>query len=297
MALALVPQSLLYARSGVYERYLFPGVFAVAFAAIYLLKMVRESREGGAPPARWYAGWAAVAVVAAAGAWTMRSGELRVVSIATGDKLTLSSVAAWFHFEAGRGLFVLVMAFLLLSVFRFKGSIIKGAGQKTFLALLLVWGVLYNSTLAFDRASGSAFEGLSTGELLASIDRNTGKEDVIAVVADPALNFEAAHSLNLYLTVKMGRTDVYAYPVLTRPSYDSFHSTLIPMFGKSYGEKVIREQGGLVRKARAFVVFPGAEKKFLAATSEWFSPERFVRHANRSGYVLYSSPAQSQSQR
>lgn len=287
MAFALLPQALLHAKSGVYERYLFPGAFAAAFAAVFLMKLVRENMDRVAPasPARLYAGWAGAAVFIAAGAWTMRTGALDLAFIGLYSGLSLSSVAVWLHYESGRSVFIGVIALLLFSAARSRNSL-RPYVQKAFFGLLVAWAVIFNFTIAFDKAAESAFEGRTTSEWLASIEKNTGKDDMIAVVADPAFNHEWAHSINMYLSVKMGRSSVYAYPVLTRPSYDPFQNLLIKSFGRSYKEKIIRGQDKL-QTARAFVIFPGAEKKFLADASGWFRADKFTRHVNGSGFVNY----------
>lgn len=287
MALALLPQALLHAKSGVYERYLFPGAFATAFAAVFLMKLVRENmdRFASVSPARLYAGWAAAAVIIVAGAWTMRRGALDLTFIDPYPGLSFSSVAAWLHYESGRSVFIGVIALLIFSAAPFR-SHLRPLAQKAFFGLLVAWAVIFNFTIAFDKAAESAFEGRATSELLSSIDRNTGKDGLIAVVADPAFNHEWAHSINMYLSVKMGRSNVHAYPVLTRPSYDPFQNMLIRNFGKSYREKIIRSQDKL-REARAFIIFPGAEKKFLVDASGWFRAEMFARHENESGFVSY----------
>jgi hypothetical protein len=94
----------------------------------------------------------------------------------------------------------------------------------------------------------------------------------------------------------MDRSSVYAYPVLTRPSYDSFQNMLIRNFGKSYKEKIIRSQDKL-QAASAFVIFPGAENKFLADTDGWFQAGKFTRHENGAGFVCYYRHIQGPSPR
>lgn len=291
LALALLPQALLHARSGVYERYLFPGAFGIAFAVVFLMKVVREGMNSGPlPPTRRYAGWAAAAVVIVAGAWTMRKGALDLTFIGPYSGLSLSSIAAWLHYEAGRSVFIGVMALLVFSAVPFQNRL-RPLAQKAFFGLLVAWAVVFNLTIAFDKALSSAFEGSTTSELLASIGSNTGKDDMIAVVADPAFNHEWAHSINMYLSVNMGKSSVYAYPVLTSPSYDPFQNTLIKSFGRSYKEKIIRSQDKL-QMARAFVIFPGAEKEFLAEASGWFRADEFTRYVNGAGFVNYYRQAQ-----
>ncbi|MBI2400858.1 MAG: hypothetical protein HYV23_07380 [Deltaproteobacteria bacterium] len=287
LALALLPQALLHARSGVGERYLFPGAFATAFTAVFLMKLVRENMDRVAPasPARLYAGWAAAAVFIVAGAWTMRRGGLDLTFIGPYPGLSVSSVAAWLHHESGRSVFIGFIALLVFSAARSRNSL-RPYSQKAFFGLLVAWAVVFNFTIAFDKATGSAFEGKTTSEWLSSIEKNTGKDDLIAVVADPAFNHEWAHSINMYLSVKMGRSNVHAYPVLTSRSYDPFHQTLIKSFGRSYKEKRIRGQDKL-QTARAFVIFPGAETKFLSDASGWFRAGMFTRYVNESGFVSY----------
>jgi len=158
--------------------------------------------------------------------------------------------------------------------------------QRTFLSFAMVWAALFSASLGFDKAFLSAFQGWNTNEWLTSIEKNTSKESVIMVVADPAINNEWALSIKRYLELKSGRPNLYIYPVLTRPAYSQFDMTLIDSLEPVYEGKSIKS---LPDKSAvdAVVIFPNAEERLLAGSSDWFDPAQFRRYANEYGFASY----------
>ena len=295
--LSVVPQALIYAKSGVAERYILPGAFGFAFTSVHMLKVVRENIRGERPAwgIKELIGWAVALASLALGAWMMGSPKLGLTFSPENLKV-LSSIrevpavahaAALVHGISGGVLFWAGALVIALSIAAARIRAIGSAfNQRSLLAFALVWSAVFSVSVGFDKAFLSAFQGWTTNEWLSSIEKNTGKESVIVVVADPALNNEWALSIKRYLEIKSERTNLYIYPVLTRQAYSQFDMTLIDSLGPVYEGKAAKD---IADKSviEAVVIFPNAEERFLADSSGWFDPARFSRYANEYGFASY----------
>ena len=295
--LSVVPQALIYAKSGVAERYILPGAFGFAFTSVHMLKVVRENIRGERPAwgIKELIGWAVALASLALGAWMMGSPKLGLTFSPENLKV-LSSIrevpavahaAALVHGISGGVLFWAGALVIALSIAAARIRAIGSAfNQRSLLAFALVWSAVFSVSVGFDKAFLSAFQGWTTNEWLSSIEKNTGKESVIVVVADPALNNEWALSIKRYLEIKSERTNLYIYPVLTRQAYSQFDMTLIDSLGPVYEGKAAKD---IADKSviEAVVIFPNAEERFLADSSGWFDPARFRRYANEYGFASY----------
>lgn len=297
LALALLPQVLLYAKSGVSERYILPGVFGVVFAAVYFLRLSREglSKEMPGLRGRTLAAWAAALAFIALGSFMIGSRKL-AITLGMQDLSLLSEfdpvpffsfVTAWFHAFTQKTFLWIASGALILSAVAAKRAVFaRFLNQRTFLGFALLWAALFALSIGFDNAFLSAFQGRKTNEWLRSIEENTGKDDLILVVADPAVNNEWALSIKRYLSIKSGRANLYAYPVLTKPAYTPFEKTLIDSFGSIYPGRDITSVPD-VFSINAIAVFPGAEDEFLAASSGWFDASAYSKYINEYGFISY----------
>ena len=295
--LAVAPQALIYAKSGVSERYILPGAFGFAFTSVYMLKLVRENLSSERPAfgVMQLAGWAVALGSLAIGAWMISSPKLGLtfnsesLGVLSGIRQVpaIAYAAAFLHGISGKTLFwagavVMVLSFAAVKLRGLRSSF----NQRTFLSFAMVWAALFSASLGFDKAFLSAFQGWNTNEWLTSIEKNTSKESVIMVVADPAINNEWALSIKRYLELKSGRPNLYIYPVLTRPAYSQFDMTLMDSLEPVYEGKSIKS---LPDKSAvdAVVIFPNAEERLLAGSSDWFDPAQFRRYANEYGFASY----------
>jgi hypothetical protein len=297
LGLSLLPQAALHAKSGVSERYILPGIFGLVFAAVYFLRLTREALSKGTPGLRWrtLAAWAAALAFIVLGSYMM--GHRKLTTTFSLESLSLLSgvdhvpfmsfAAAWFHaFTQNAFLWVASLA-LMLSVAAARSAFFsRFLNQRTFLAFVFLWAAFFNFSICFDRAFLSAFQGRKTNEWLRSIEANTGKDDPILVVADPALNNEWALSIKRYLSIEAGRENLYAYPVLTRPAYTPFEKTLIDSFGSLYPGRDISNAVD-PSSFKAVVIFPNAEEAFLAGSTGWFDPSGYAKYVNEYGFTSY----------
>lgn len=298
LALSLVPQAALHAKSGVSERYILPGIFGVVFASFYFLKLTREGLERGRPSLRagTVAAWVFALAFVLLGSYMLGHRKL-MITFSLGDLSLLSQVdevpylafvTAWAHAATRQSFLWIASGALVLTALATKSaSAARFFNQRTFFGFLLLWAALFGLTVGFDNAFLSGFQGKKTNEWLASIEANTGKGDAIVVVADPAVNNEWALSIKRYLTVSSGRENLFAYPVLTRPAYTPFEQTLIASFGSIYPGRVISGAPDPSVTVKAVVIFPNAEDAFLASSSGWFDPAYYKKYVNMYGFVSY----------
>lgn len=297
--LAMLPQALLHAKSGAGERYLLPGVIGPVFTVVALMRLMRESpeSEGRASFPRALVSWAcAAAVVVFLGSYMMKSSKFSITF--TLENLTLLSdveqvpvasyFAAWIH-KWVRLIFPWPLAALaLVSAVAVKAG--RGAPRwltrSFFLGAAAMFGVLLSFSVTFDNAFHSAFQGRMTSAWLDSIRENTAKDDAILVVADPAMNNEWALALKTYLNNETGRQNLYAYPVLTKPSYTPFEKTLIDSFGSIYAGRGLAQLSG-PDALKAVVIFPEAEDAFLGSSAGWFNASYYKKYVNMYGFVSY----------
>jgi hypothetical protein len=297
LVLSLLPQTALHAKSGVSERYILPGVFGVVFASFYFLRLTREGLSNGRPGLKWstLASWAVALACVVLGSYMISHRKLTITFALENLSLLsevdpvpfLSFVTAWFHGFTQKTFLWIASGALILSAVAARGATIsRFLNQRTFLGFALLWTTLFDLTIGFDNAFLSAFQGRKTNEWLRSIEENTGKDDLILVVADPAMNNEWALSIKRYLSIESGRTNLYSYPVLTKSAYTPFEKTLIDSFGSIYPGRDVSNVPD-VFSIKAVAVFPGAEDAFLAASSGWFASSMYSKYINEYGFVSY----------
>lgn len=297
LALSVLPQAILHAKSGVSERYILPGAFGAVFAATCFLRLSREAlfMKQSRPSWRVAAAWVAAAGSVVLGSYMMGHRKLMITFDSASLALlsgvdhvpALTFVTAWFHaFTKSAFLWVALAALAACAAASKSPFLGRFLNQRTFLAFALLWAALFGLSVASDRAFLSAFQGRKTNEWLRSIEENTGARDVILVVADPAVNNEWSLSIRRYLGIKSGREDIFVYPVLTKPAYTPFEKTLIDSFGALHPGRVI-EEAPAPSSVKAIAIFPGAEGAFLAASTGWFDPSAYSKYMNEFGFVSY----------
>lgn len=302
--LVLLPQALIYAKSGVSERYLLPGLFAFSFLTVCLLKVVRENLASASKDicAEHYGpkriiGLALIVLFLMEGVLMMKSAKFSL-NFTSGNLELLSGMrdvplAAFVSAGVNQLSKSLVPAFVAAFLIITAVVSMKGAGgllrkvfnYRVFFAATVLWAGSFNATVAFDQSYLSAFQGHTTNEWLASIKGNTSEDDIILVVADPAMHNEWALSLKRYLNIESKRNNLYAYPVLTKPSYTVFETNFMKTFPSIYGMGIEDIPDG--GRISAVAIFPGAEAEFLKKASPWFNPYPYSRYANEYGFVSY----------
>src|SRR3990172_9263469 len=279
--LALFPQALLHANSGVSERYLLPGIFGPVFTVVMVVGLMRENGrpDGRASFWRVLAFWAAAAIIVFLSSYMVASPKFLITFTLENLKLlseveqvpAFSYAAAWIHKWVRLVFPWPLIALAVASVVAVKAGrgVPRVLSRSFFLGIAALFGVLLGFSVTFENAFHSAFQGRMTSAWLDSVKENTDKDDAILVAAAPAMNHEWAMSLKTYLNIETGRDNLYAYPVLTRPSYTPFEKTLISSFGSIYANRGLAQLSGPA-ELKAVVIFPNAEDAFLASSGGWF---------------------------
>jgi hypothetical protein len=198
----VVPQAVLYAKSGFELRYLIPGVMGFAFLNIYLLAKSEQ-----------------------------------LVNIKA-VKLGINAI--------------LVIATLLTLAVNFRGA--------------------YKSGKAF------AADGAAVNRALATLASNTNSNDAILIVADPALDYEASHSVHRYLTIQASKTNIYIQPIwrLDRSDYSPFLTELASLHRRQL-ENLYIDHLRDKSQIKAIFTWRGADKAFNQLPPTWFNAEGYTR--------------------
>jgi hypothetical protein len=209
----VTPQAVLYAKSGIDERYLIPGVMGFAFLTIYLLAKTEEL-------------------------------------------ITLKALR--FSIDA-----ILVIVILLTLAADFR--------------------VARSSAKAF------AAEGASLKRALDTLASNTKYNDAIVIVADPALDFEASHSTQRYLTIQAGKTNIYIDPIwrLNRADYSPFQIKLRNIHLSQSGNLYIDHLQDK-SQIKAIFTYVGTNKAFNQYSPTWFNAQSYTR-LDFGNFIVYLS--------
>jgi hypothetical protein len=198
----VVPQAVLYAKSGFELRYLIPGVMGFAFLNIYLLAKSEQ-----------------------------------LVNIKA-VKLGINAI--------------LVIATLLTLAVNFRGA--------------YKWGKAF------------AADGAAVNRALATLASNTNSNDAILIVADPALDYEASHSVHRYLTIQASKTNIYIQPIwrLDRSDYSPFLTELASLHRRQL-ENLYIDHLRDKSQIKAIFTWGGADKAFNQLPPTWFNAEGYTR--------------------
>jgi hypothetical protein len=209
----ITPQAVLYAKSGIDERYLIPGVMGFAFLTIYLLAKTEQLI-------------------------TLKALRFGIAAI-----------------------LVIVTLLTLAADFRVARSVAK----------------------AF------AAEGASLKRALDTLASNTKSNDPIMIVADPALDFEASHSIQRYLTIQASKTNIYIDPIwrLNRADYSPFLTLLRNLHLSQLGNLYIDHLQDK-SQIKAIFTFRGTDKAFNQRLPTWFNAQGYTR-LDFGKYIVYLS--------
>jgi hypothetical protein len=155
-----------------------------------------------------------------------------------------------------------------------------------FVFVLLAVVLLQQSRVTRYTAIGFAREGNQIASWLQSIAQNTGPQDPILVVTHLHKHYEASISLKMYLDVKSGRENTVFSPAnleIKNGKRGFWHQLNDHFLSRFPGFSLDSVEDR--RRLRAILIFPGLEKKFLAASASWFKRDNFQRYTNEGGFV------------
>jgi hypothetical protein len=109
------------------------------------------------------------------------------------------------------------------------------------------------------------------------------------IVADPALDFEASHSIQRYLTIQANKTNIYIDPIwrLNRADYSPFLTELRNLHLSQLGNLYIDH---LQDKSQIKAIFTsrGTDKAFNQLLPTWFNAQGYTR-LDFGNYIVYLS--------
>ena len=292
--LIIAPQVILYAKSGFYARYMMPGYWGYFVFLIYLLRFVRTGNNK--LPARMNSQnfkqlnivvLVSGLVIAFMGILILTSHELDNLLLSFISLIKAGSIAPhWLNKLHNLSIFVtffgcsvsVVAILLMINKWRSYSLVI--------IRTMLIFLFFNNFIVALDCARAYAREGKSTNVFLDSIIKNTKNEDLILIVADPALNFEWSESIRIYLKIKGQKNNLYIYKMLTKQNYNDIRKHLIRIFDRFYGSNTF-ENIENHNDIKCIAIFPKRENTFLENSKSWFNPSLY-RRENYGGFVVYN---------
>lgn len=292
--LIIAPQVILYAKSGFYARYMMPGYWGYFVIIIYLLRFVRTGNNK--LPARMNPQnfkrlniivLVSGLVIAFMGILILTSHELDNLLLSFISLIKAGSIAPhWLNKLHNLSIFVtffgcsvsVVAIFLMINKWRSYSLVI--------IRTMLIFLFFYNFTVALDCARAYAREGESTNVFLDSIIKNTENENLILIVADPALNFEWSESIRIYLKIEGQKNNLYIYKMLTKQNYNDIRKHLIRIFDRFYGSNTF-ENIENHNDIKCIAIFPKRENTFLENSKSWFDPSLY-RRENYGRFVVYN---------
>ena len=292
--LIIAPQVILYAKSGFYARYMMPGYLGYFVFIIYLLRFVRTGNNK--LPARMNPQnfkrlniivLVSGLVIAFMGILILTSHELDNLLLSFISLIKAGSIAPhWLKKLHNLSIFVTFFGCSVSVV-----AILLMINKWRSYSLVIIWTMLIflffnNFIVALDCARAYAREGKSTNVFLDSIIKNTENEDLILVVADPALNFEWSESIRIYLKIKGQKNNLYIYKMLTKQNYNDIKKHLIRIFDRFYGSNTF-ENIENHNDIKCIAIFPKRENTFLENSKSWFDPSLY-RIENYGGFVVYN---------
>jgi hypothetical protein len=186
-----------------------------------------------------------------------------------------------------------VMGFAFLNIYLLAKSeqLVSLKAVKLGINVILVIATLLtlaaNFRAAYKWAKAFAADGAAVNRALATLASNTNSNDAILIVADPALDYEASHSVHRYLTIQASKTNIYIHPIwrLNRNDYSPFLTELANSHRRQLGNLYIDRLQDKPQ-IKAIFTWGGADKAFNQLPPTWFNTQGYTR-LDFGNYRLY----------
>jgi hypothetical protein len=290
----VLPQIVVYAKSGIQERYFLPGVIGFVVLVMYQVKAFENDIVTYSFNKK-IKGLLIIAssIILAFGLVLFLSENSRVTIIKTlfsfqGNTVQgmnpLSMVIARSSENIKVvGLGITIIGVMMLVVFAAITAFLK---IKTFriyhvLMFLVLMSIAINIASTFAWANKFAREGRVVNSFLNGIINAANPNDTILIVANPVVNAEALLlGVPDYLNIKANRHRLKALPVLPNGA----DSTMInqQLFMSTYGNFAPQE-------FKCIALFPETESLFLENAGQWFDAKNYTRNELERRYTIYSA--------
>lgn len=290
LILIVGPQAILYAKSGIDERYLIPAIMGYSIFIAHLMRMMRlEKIEFGA-----------------LNGWIQNPAKKGLVSGATGIVVLGITLMVLPHVERfvrllvasvtdepfSRGLIPNLKPLVIFAILT-STAVVASRRSKKFgitrpvyvIQSVLAVAFVCVTGIAYVDASHFAEEGKATKAFLTAIQDNTEESSLILVVAEPARNYEWGFSIKMYLTYLGERRNLYVYPISAKSNYEEFEERLAKEFAEFYGDKSFDKITDTSR-IECVAIFPGMESLFLSHSQIWFDAS-WHKRIDSAGFAVY----------
>ncbi|GHT11304.1 hypothetical protein AGMMS4956_04120 [Bacteroidia bacterium] len=290
LATITLPQIAIYAKSGIIDRYLIPGMMGCAYFAIFVYQKLKandsEIKE------RWWKNISLIigiiAVVVCGFAIFSASFQQNMLDFAVrlqGQKLqemtssssrqyllsTLDTMAV-VGLAAGIGL-------LFWGCIRRKRSTLK-VSQLYLGGLYFVFVI--QCGLAFASHQRYAIRGAATENFLNTIIEHSAPNDKVLIVGNPLIESEGLGiGISTYLH-KYNRQNLFIYPITTE--FNKENSERLIKYYNHQTVDIVADKEAI----RVIAVFSGQEELFAKQAAEWFNATSYDRQEFNGGYVVYA---------
>ncbi|MEG4007149.1 hypothetical protein QUA41_15690 [Microcoleus sp. Pol11C1] len=163
---------------------------------------------------------------------------------------------------------ILGYAFLIISLYNYLTKTYKIAAK--LILLLILIGLSFNLSVAWDAANTFAKEGKSTNALLRTIEVNTNVNDKILIVSNPHLSYEWSFSIKKYINYVSNRNNLYFH------SYVNTNNFFFKKIESFYNYQILDKIKNKV-DVQCVIIFPYQKNIFLSRSS-WFLRDKFKEY-------------------
>ncbi|MBI5892281.1 MAG: hypothetical protein HZB79_01285 [Deltaproteobacteria bacterium] len=294
--LIISPQIVIYARSGVFGRYILPLILGYSIFLLYIIKFLRTN------DLQYFI--------------KLPDRDLKMIYLSCGILglfLLITGLVFLYNQDMSRLLFSVLgksvpgnstpkelIDILKPSILSIASGILiisfgwiiakKRAGKLSVLHIvicLVVASISYKTMLTFADAYGFAMQGKDINSVFKSVERHTNDSDMVLIVADPGVTHnEAGWSIKVYLNQMLKRGNVYVYPMFVKDvdkiEMDRMAGGYERIFeNKSFSN--IEDKTDI----NYIIIFRELEQKFLISSKDWFNITHFTRNANDMSVTYY----------
>jgi len=284
-----VPQIIIYGKSNIIDRYLFPAIAGCAFFSVLVYRELKN-KDKPINELLWknislFLGIIILVICTLVVFSTRFQQEItRYVAQFQGQILQRITSVSSLQYLAD-SLPILGIAGLIAGSFLFiwgawrNNHSIRNLSQLYLIGLLLT--LFMNSGLAFASCKRYATRGYATENFLRTIIDHAKTDDMILVAGNPLVDMEGAASGIYEYLYKQNRQNLYICPVTNNQQEEE----LIPCIKEFYHQKDIHtiENKGMIR---VIAIFPGSETGFVK-NNDWFEVNSFNKYEFTGNYVVY----------
>lgn len=259
------PQFVIYARSGIFGRYIVPLILGYSIFLIYLIRFLQANSKK----------------------YFIKLPDKNIfflLYIVAGLFIALAGIVFLYNQKI-----MLAVSFGIFIIY-FSWIVSKKRDKKIAVANiilpLLFMTLFYKLMLTFAGAYEFALHGKYVDSLFRSVEKNTKQDDLILIVADPTFHNEGAYSVKKYLNSVAKREKVYIKVILLNNYKDSENDNITKGYEELFNGNTL---ASIIDKdnIRYIVIFSAIEQKFLPTAKDWFNSSNFNREANDLFVVYY----------